>query len=458
MSLLVVLETEGIVPDFMMLSSVASSISKFNLQLLSAMRDVHQDAALQNVSPLPVGAVWVASPRWRKLFMKQMKLEEVLARLTAVPSPLKFRVFALRSTPASLRAAREEKLKAQRSQQLLEQQQQKQSANAMRKSKVQLRARNAVANVQRSAMTVASRIQGAFRGLHLHENVFDDSGAEDELPTSVKPLPAAQDLQWSWSTMPRRSSARWSSDGAGIGVSGTGSGSGAQTPDTRPRRNSAELAAWAAGQLRRLSFSAMGSTLYSASTRLSSRMQQSEDLLCSHFHGLSIDLTHPYGTVCPNRSCGRPQSYEKIESGWSSTAQVYTTECADCGRVFVPRFVVSYAERDVDLSSSSGSHNNSGIVEMWCELLSPWVLMKEVQNILCNDGVEKIMSRSFRESGRREYNVIFWNLIVLFRRYGLPYTFLLTDGSLSTAFPSPAAASSTSASTSAFRRPSVSKY
>ena len=61
---------------------------------------------------------------------------------------------------------------------------------------------------------------------------------------------------------------------------------------------------------------------------------------------------------------------------------------------------------------------------LWCELLSPWVLAKEIKTILIEDGVKTFLKPSFRVS----HHVIFWNMILAFRLYGLPYVFLLLEG------------------------------
>ena len=90
---------------------------------------------------------------------------------------------------------------------------------------------------------------------------------------------------------------------------------------------------------------------------------------------------------------------------------------------------------------------------LWCEYLSPWVMRKEVQTILLNDGIESLISPGVSLSGSgiivvlSELNnltcfafntwqfrktsqasaTIFWNLILWFREYSLPVSFLLQD-------------------------------
>ena len=71
---------------------------------------------------------------------------------------------------------------------------------------------------------------------------------------------------------------------------------------------------------------------------------------------------------------------------------------------------------------------------LWCELLSPWTLRKEVFHVIFEDGVETLTSAEFRQSSVQNA-IVFWNIIVAFRVRGLPYSFLLSAQSLCEAFP-----------------------
>jgi hypothetical protein len=60
---------------------------------------------------------------------------------------------------------------------------------------------------------------------------------------------------------------------------------------------------------------------------------------------------------------------------------------------------------------------------LFCEFLSPWVLLKEVQTVLKMHGIESIQSPTFRT----KCPTIFWNLVVYFNRFHLPSDFLLRE-------------------------------
>lgn len=62
---------------------------------------------------------------------------------------------------------------------------------------------------------------------------------------------------------------------------------------------------------------------------------------------------------------------------------------------------------------------------MICERLSPWVLEKELKTKM-NDvgGAEDLLDPAWREQETKNA-VLWWNLILSFMRYRLPFTFLL---------------------------------
>jgi hypothetical protein len=73
---------------------------------------------------------------------------------------------------------------------------------------------------------------------------------------------------------------------------------------------------------------------------------------------------------------------------------------------------------------------------LWCELLSPWTLRKELFTVLFEEGVEHVISPAFRHpSLSPQHAVLFWNTLIAFRLHGLPYSFLLCGQSITTAFP-----------------------
>ena len=174
------------------------------------------------------------------------------------------------------------------------------------------------------------------------------------------------------------------------------------------------------------------STVYAATSRLVRHMINSENLLGTLYPNLEIDLSHPFGTCCPNPKCCKPQSMEQIFMGFSKDPNVYTSKCYSCERSYVPRFTVQ-----CDLPDWDGSEKRGPGSALWCELLSPWVLRKEVFSVLFVDGVKALMSDKALSGDalKASHNaVVFWNTIIAFRLRGLPYSFLLAS-TLEAAFP-----------------------
>ena len=58
---------------------------------------------------------------------------------------------------------------------------------------------------------------------------------------------------------------------------------------------------------------------------------------------------------------------------------------------------------------------------LFCEFLSPWVLVKEVQTMMVNRGIKSICCFSFRQ----KKPTVFWNLVLYFCEFNLPVTFLI---------------------------------
>ena len=178
-------------------------------------------------------------------------------------------------------------------------------------------------------------------------------------------------------------------------------------------------------------------TVYSASKRLSRQMILAEDLLVGLFPGLTINLQHPLGMSCPgypNKPCPlkRPLTLDEILDGWDiGNTNKYTTICYECGKEFVPRFTV-------ECRSKNWIGNEGSRTPLWCELLSPWTLRKEVFTILFEEGVDHLISPSFRHpSLSQQHAVLFWNTIIALRLRGLPYSFMLCGQSITSAFPPP---------------------
>lgn len=139
-----------------------------------------------------------------------------------------------------------------------------------------------------------------------------------------------------------------------------------------------------------------------------------ESLLDSLYPNLVIDTN---SDSCPH--CSDVLSEDDVISGWSPCAfQDFTTKCPKCQHRFVPRFAVSTTSRNFE--GSQGPRT-----PLYCEFLSPWVVRKEIQHFIKGDiGIEGILKPSWR-AGTGIEATLFWNLMVLCRRYRLPFTFLL---------------------------------
>jgi len=121
--------------------------------------------------------------------------------------------------------------------------------------------------------------------------------------------------------------------------------------------------------------------------------------------------------TCPQ--CASSLSEHDIVMGWNPCNVVdYTVACPQCGKRFVPHFSVQ--SQSHTFVGSQGKQT-----PLYCEFLSPWVLRKELTNILNGpDGIESILKPDWRRNA--DINAtLWWNLILTFSRYRLPITFLL---------------------------------
>ncbi|CAB1099164.1 unnamed protein product [Ectocarpus sp. CCAP 1310/34] len=146
-------------------------------------------------------------------------------------------------------------------------------------------------------------------------------------------------------------------------------------------------------------------------------------------------------------------------SSSSSKASATKGTLDTCGRRFVSRFSVHSTVEGWEGTTGPGT-------PLWCEYLPPWVLRKEFHTILSAYGVQYVCSERFRlglgpledgngptggaaggaqppsgaggdaawregggaNASRRSVDrTVFWNLVVHFREYCLPITFLLAD-------------------------------
>ncbi|KAG7361639.1 DENN (AEX-3) domain containing protein [Nitzschia inconspicua] len=148
--------------------------------------------------------------------------------------------------------------------------------------------------------------------------------------------------------------------------------------------------------------------------RIQKQLLLGESLLEFLYPEIRID-TH--GDTCP--MCSNVMSEEDVISGWQPCEfQDLTSQCPQCTHRFVPRFKVSTTSSTFTGSQGPGT-------PLYCEFLSPWVIRKELGHII-GDGnnVEQLLDPDWR-SGRDVRATIWWNLIVMLKRYNLPFAFLL---------------------------------
>jgi hypothetical protein len=139
-----------------------------------------------------------------------------------------------------------------------------------------------------------------------------------------------------------------------------------------------------------------------------------ESLLDFLYPDLIIDTS---SDSCPQ--CSKELADTDIVAGWLPCEfQDYTTECPQCKHRFVPRFSVTCSAPTFE-----GSQGTS--TPLYCELLSPWVLREELENIIHGaEGINEMLNPEWR-SGSDIRATLWWNLIVSFNRYRLPVSFLL---------------------------------
>ena len=185
---------------------------------------------------------------------------------------------------------------------------------------------------------------------------------------------------------------------------------------------------------RRLTKQSNLSVTKSVKTQLAMGNAILEDL----YPGIKIDTS---SDACPK--CSRVLDEDSIILGWKPCeVKDFSTTCPSCKHKFIPTFSVS-----CNLESFMGSQGKG--TPLYCDYLSPWVLLQEIRGLIntervpCagkaakffgveddskNDevkgGVDAIIDPNFRDG-----NVInarlWWNMIVTFRRFKIPFTFLM---------------------------------
>jgi len=119
---------------------------------------------------------------------------------------------------------------------------------------------------------------------------------------------------------------------------------------------------------------------------------------------------------CPK--CGSYLLDDDVVVGWAPNPQEYTTQCQACKNKFVPKFRVQSTNQSFIGSKGPGT-------PLICERLSPWVLMKELRRKMHDiDGAEDLLDPLWREMENKN-SVLWWNMVLSFMRYHLPFTFLL---------------------------------
>lgn len=157
------------------------------------------------------------------------------------------------------------------------------------------------------------------------------------------------------------------------------------------------------------------STRYrSVSKFVKTQVELGESLLDYLYPDLKIDTN---SDACPH--CSYSLSESETVLGWEPrNFYDYTTQCPKCKHRFVPNFSVWCSSPTFE-----GSQGKQTV--LFCELLSPWVLRKALGYVINGEtGILGMLEPEWR-NGTDIRATLFWNLIVLCRRYRLPFGFLL---------------------------------
>jgi hypothetical protein len=146
---------------------------------------------------------------------------------------------------------------------------------------------------------------------------------------------------------------------------------------------------------------------------IAKHVELGESLIESLYPGIMMDTD---SDACPK--CAKTLSEDQIIIGWKPCAsKEYETVCPNCKHKFVPKFCITCNSPDFEGSQGKGS-------PLYCDYLSPWVLLREMKGILSKSGIETVLDERFR-SGSGINATLWWNMVITFRRYKLPYIFLL---------------------------------
>jgi len=139
-----------------------------------------------------------------------------------------------------------------------------------------------------------------------------------------------------------------------------------------------------------------------------------ESLLDYLYPDIHIDTSND---SCPH--CSNILSDDEVVKGWNPCGfEDFTTQCPQCKHRFVPHLTVTTSSPTFEGSQGKGT-------PLYCEMLSPWVLRKELDHVIHgSDGVKGMLNPAWRD-GTNIQATIWWNLICAFNRYRLPVSFLL---------------------------------
>jgi len=246
------------------------------------------------------------------------------------------------------------------------------------------------------------------------------------------------------------------------------------------RKEIQEISVSSKGSNHALTSSSSNYKSIAASSRLYRQVKIGEEWLMKIIPNVTIDLVTSPGMKCTGNACPieRSLTLQEIYTGWMEIAtgdrsNKYTTKCIYCEHEFLPRFCIQHVP-DSDAVVCDVNHDavmdDVGEVEnevgdesednlltkvprpfvttsnyrsvVWCELLSPWTLYKEILNVIFEEGIHQLLSQQFK-SRTHQSEVIFWNAIISFRLRGLPIAFFFTNRNIVEAFPPTAASSAT---------------
>jgi len=148
---------------------------------------------------------------------------------------------------------------------------------------------------------------------------------------------------------------------------------------------------------------------------IQAQLELGEELLTFLYPDLSLDRD---SDACPQ--CSAVIEGDEVISGWNRDPCDPTTQCSKCKHRFVGQFSVTTSS-----PAFEGSQGKS--TTLYCENLSPWVLRKELENMLASGGSPKDILKPDWRKGAGAEATLWWNIILSFLRFRIPATFLLQE-------------------------------